>query len=78
MFRSRHRSVVFILTDTDNARAPAMSISKLPVKSRWSRDLASGTNSASAIAPSEVRSVELRKTRLMFELTVIADRREKI
>lgn len=75
MLRSRHRRVLFIFIDTESARTPAISMSKLPVRSRWMRLLASGRNSARAIAPSDERSVEFRKTRLRFELMVMAARR---
>ena len=67
--------MLFILTETDRARTPAISMSKLPVRSRWMSEVASGRNSASAIAPSEERSVLLRKTRFRFELIVMAARK---
>lgn len=78
ILRSKQRRVSFILTETESASTPAMSMSKLPVKSRWMRLVASGRNSARAMAPSEERSVELRKTRLRFELMVMVERREVI
>ena len=55
---------------TDKARIPAVSIKGLDVRSRWSRDLVSGRNSASEMAPSVVRPVSDRKRRFKEALTV--------
>jgi hypothetical protein len=70
--------VLFILIETQSAMTPAISISKLLVKSMCRMLRASGRNSARAMAPSEDRSVPFKKTRLRLELKVMALRRAVI
>lgn len=60
-----------------SAHTPARSNSFL-VKSRCNNERDSGRNSASAMAPGEVRPVEERKSRLREELSVNAVRSEVI
>lgn len=61
MLRSKQRNDLFIRKLTARAMTPAMSISKFSVRSRWSKERASGRNSAMAIAPAEESEVLLRK-----------------
>src|SRR5882762_1892233 len=69
--RSRQRIVWFALSPELSAMTPAMS-RLLTVRSRWSKEVDSGRNSARAIAPAEVRWVEERNNRLRAVLRVKA------
>lgn len=59
---------------TLSARTPAWSRAGLSVRSRWSKAWASERNSASIIAPEEVRDVLERKRRLREVFSVRAVR----
>lgn len=70
---SRHRMRWLFFRPEERARIPATSRG-FDVRSRCSRDLDSGKNSASAMAPFDVRPVSERKSRLSDVLTVNAVR----
>lgn len=77
IFRSKHLMMWLLFSPELRAITPARS-SALFVRSRCRSDVDSGRNSASAIAPAELRCVEERKRRLRELLSVNAVLRDWI
>ena len=71
---SRHLRTVLLRRPDERAIAPARSTA-LSVRSRWSSERVSGRHSAIEMAPSAVRPVSDRKSRLRDVLVVRAVRR---
>ena len=77
MFTSRHRITWLAFSPELKAITPAMS-KLFMVRSRWSRDVDSGRNSAKAMAPADVIEVDDKKRRFSAVLRVNAVLRDWI
>ena len=75
MFRSKHRMMWFAFNPELSAITPAMSMLFM-VRSRCSKEVDSGRNSAKAMAPADVMDVDDKKSRFRAVFRVKAVRRD--